>query len=213
MRQVRINIIDYGMGNIRSISNAMQLLNCEVNLVSDAKSIIDCDALILPGVGSFGEAMKNLRARKLVEPIVTAVENYSIPVLGICLGMQLLANSSEEGGFHKGLSLIPGVIKKIPSSKDLKLPHMGWNDIFVKHSQPIFRNISNNSDFYFVHSYRFECDDLYISSITNHGVDIVSSVHKGHILGVQFHPERSQRKGILILQNFVKYIESNIKNR
>jgi len=211
MRRVRINIIDYGIGNIRSISNALELLNCEVHLTSDIELITDCDALILPGVGSFGEAMKNLNARKLVEPIINAVENCSIPILGICLGMQLLAESSEEGGNHNGLSLIPGVVKKIPLNKGLKLPHMGWNGIFVKHSQPLFHDITNDSDFYFVHSYRFECDDLYISSITNHGVDIVSSVQKGHIFGLQFHPERSQRKGILILQNFVKYLESNIK--
>jgi len=211
--RIRINIIDYGVGNIRSISNAMQLLNCDVRLTSDIESITDCDALILPGVGSFGEAMKKLRERKLIEPIVTAVEDCSIPVLGICLGMQLLADSSEEGGNHKGLSLIPGVIRKIPPSEDLKLPHIGWNDIFVKYSQPILHNISNNSDFYFVHSYRFECDGLYVSSITNYGVDIVSSVQKGHIFGIQFHPERSQRNGIFILQNFVKYVEDNIKSR
>ena len=211
MRQVRINIIDYGIGNIRSISNALELLNCEVHLTNDIESLTDCDALILPGVGSFGEAMNNLRKYKLVEPIIEAVENLSIPILGICLGMQLLADSSEEGGNHKGLSLIPGVVKKIPLSMSVKLPHMGWNGIFIKYSKPLFQDINNDSNFYFVHSYRFECEDLYISSITNHGVDIVSSVQKGHIFGVQFHPERSQRKGILILQNFVKYLEANIK--
>jgi glutamine amidotransferase len=209
MKRPKINIIDYGIGNIRSISNAMELLNCDIQLTSDKKSISNCDALILPGVGSFSEAIKNLNSRNLIEPIISSVENRSIPILGICLGMQLLADSSEEGGNHKGLSLIPGVVKKIPISENLKLPHMGWNGIFVKNNQPLFHNIKNDSDFYFVHSYRFECQNKYISSITNHGVDIVSSVQKGHIFGIQFHPERSQRKGILILQNFVKYIQNN----
>ena len=210
MRPTKINIIDYGMGNLQSVRNALERVGCEVLVSSNPATLSDADALILPGVGAFGEAMSNLHKRKLVEPLRRAVLDDGIPLLGICLGMQLLADSSEEGGNHTGLSLIPGQIRAIPESTGLHLPHIGWNDLSVCTHDPLFLDLPDKSAFYFVHSYRFECDPAYISAITDYGVDITAAVQRDHIFGVQFHPERSQRKGLRLLRNFIDFVEMTI---
>ena len=207
MRQTKINIIDYGMGNLQSVRNALELIGCEVLVSSNPKDLSTADALILPGVGAFGEAMNNLHKRKLVEPLKRAVIDDRKPLLGICLGMQLLADSSDERAHHQGLSLIPGQVIAIPESIGLHLPHIGWNDLSICMRDPLFLNLPDKSAFYFVHSYQFDCDPAYISASTDYGADITAAVQRDHIFGVQFHPERSQRKGLSLLRNFIDFIE------
>lgn len=202
-----IKIIDYGMGNIQSVKNAFELLNNKVEIINDPSSIKNADGIILPGVGAFSNAMKNLKERKLIEPLKEAVINQKVPLLGICLGMQLLADNSEERGNNEGLSFISGKIRKIPHKEGYRLPHVGWNDVTVKKKEPLFKNIIDKGSFYFVHSYRFECDDEFVVATTNYGQNINAVVRKENIFGVQFHPERSQRKGLHLLANFVNYIK------
>jgi glutamine amidotransferase len=213
MRQIRIDIIDYGMGNLQSVRSALELLGCNVQISDSHKAFADADALILPGVGAFGEAISNLQQRKLIEPLQRAVVEERKPLLGICLGMQLLADSSEERGNFCGLSLIPGQIKIVPVSGGLRLPHIGWNGVEVLKKEPLFNDIPEGGAFYFVHSYHFDCDRAYVAGVTDYGMDITAAVQKGHIFGVQFHPERSQRKGLYLLRNFVDFAESTIRDK
>lgn len=205
---MNIKIIDYGMGNIQSVKNAFELLNTKVEIISDPSNIENSDGIILPGVGAFGNAVKNLKERKLIEPLKDIVINKKIPLLGICLGMQLLADKSEEWGDHDGLSLISGKIRKIPHKEGLRLPHVGWNEVTIKKKDPLFKNIIDKGSFYFVHSYRFECDEKFVLATTDYGHKINAVIRKENIFGIQFHPERSQRKGLYMLSNFVSYIKS-----
>ncbi len=205
---ILINIIDYGMGNIQSVKNAFEILDCKVEVIDKPQDLSNADGIILPGVGAFANAISNLEERQLVHPLQDAVLEKGIPLLGICLGMQLLADSSEERGISKGLSFIPGKIKKIPELKGYRLPHVGWNEVEVQNEQPLFKDIDTNSSFYFVHSYRFECEKKYISSITDYGQKITASVQKDHIFGVQFHPEKSQKKGFYLINNFIGYVKN-----
>ncbi len=205
---ILINIIDYGMGNIQSVKNAFEILDCKVEVIDKPQDLSNADGIILPGVGAFANAISNLEERQLVQPLQDAVLEKGIPLLGICLGMQLLADSSEERGISKGLSFIPGKIKKIPELKGYRLPHVGWNEVEVQNEQPLFKDIDTNSSFYFVHSYRFECEKKYISSITDYGQKITASVQKDHIFGVQFHPEKSQKKGFYLINNFIGYVKN-----
>lgn len=213
MRKVRLVIIDYGMGNLQSVRNALERLGCHVQLSSDPSAISEADALVLPGVGAFGEAMSNLSQRRLVEPLRNAVLNEGKPLLGICLGMQLLADDSDERGTNKGLSLIPGHVRSIPVPKGFMLPHVGWNGVRIKKPEPLFSDLQDGDAFYFVHSYRFECDSNYIAGITDYGVDVTAAIQKDRIFAVQFHPERSQRKGLRLLRNFVDFVETTIPER
>jgi glutamine amidotransferase len=208
MTKMLIDIIDYGMGNVQSVRNAFELLGCEVRLSGDPERIKDADALVLPGVGAFGEAMSNLRQRRLIEPLRDAVLNDGKPLLGICLGMQLLADESDEHGTHKGLSLIPGHVRSIPVPKGFMIPHIGWNGVRLAQPAPLFRHLQDGDAFYFVHSHRFEGEAEHVVATTNHGVDITASIRKDRLFAVQFHPERSQRKGLQVLRNFVSYVES-----
>jgi len=205
---INIKIIDYGMGNIQSVKNAFELLDCNVDIIDNPSDIHAADGIILPGVGAFGNAITNLEQKKLIDPLKDAVLNKKIPLLGICLGMQLLADSSEERGSSKGLSFISGNIRKIPEMQNYRLPHVGWNDINIKKTDPLFKNILDKSSFYFVHSYRFECDDRYVVATTDYGQNINAVVQKEHIFGVQFHPERSQRKGFHLINNFIDYTKA-----
>ncbi len=213
MKRTKIDIIDYGMGNLQSVRNALERIGCQVRISSESSALVDADALILPGVGAFGEAMNNLQQRKLILPLQRAVLDEGKPLLGICLGMQLLADSSDERGNHQGLSLIPGNIREIPILSDLRLPHIGWNNVAVRKRDLLFRDIQDGSDFYFVHSYHFVCDPAYITGVTDYGMDITAAVQKEHIFGVQFHPERSQLKGLRLLRNFVDFAESILGDR
>jgi glutamine amidotransferase len=206
-----IKIIDYGMGNIQSVKNAFELFDCNVQIINTPEEIDKADGIILPGVGAFGNAIKNLHEKKIVEPLQEAVLEKGIPLLGICLGMQLLADSSEERGSNKGLSLIPGSIQEIPKIEGYRLPHVGWNDLRIKNKENLFKGIADKSSFYFVHSYRFECSEDYVIATTDYGQNINAAVQKDHIFGAQFHPERSQKKGLHLIKNFINFI-NNKKN-
>ena len=207
MNTINIKIIDYGMGNIQSVKNAFELLDCNVEIIDNPSGIHDADGIILPGVGAFGNAISNLEERKIIGSLKDSVLNKKTPLLGICLGMQLLADSSEERGNSKGLSLISGNIRRIPELHSYRLPHVGWNDIDIKKDDPLFKNINDKSSFYFVHSYRFECDEKYVVATTDYGQQITAAVQKDNIFGVQFHPERSQRKGFHLINNFIDYVK------
>ncbi|HDK27823.1 MAG TPA: imidazole glycerol phosphate synthase subunit HisH [Candidatus Atribacteria bacterium] len=200
-----IVIIDYGMGNLKSVKNAFTKVGYKTVITNDLNQIKKANALVLPGVGAFRDAIKFLRIKKVDKELIKAIEEGK-PFLGICLGMQLLFSFSGEGGFFDGLDIISGKVKRFPNS--VKCPHLGWNKIkFTSNSNhnknPIFRDIPDESYFYFVHSYY--CEPNYratVSSITDYGLEFSSSIWKGNLFGVQFHPEKSSTLGLKILKNF-----------
>jgi glutamine amidotransferase len=198
-----ITIIDYGMGNLGSIQNMLKKIGVVSVITSDPEIIKESEKLILPGVGSFDQAMFNLNQLGLI----TIIQNKAAsgtPILGICLGMQLLANSSEEGELQ-GLGLVPGKVIKFHLPATYKIPHMGWNLVDCKSLHPLYEGfeILEEVRFYFVHSYHFVCVDEHdVSGTTNYGSNFISSVQKGNVYGVQFHPEKSHQFGQLLLKNF-----------
>lgn len=199
-----ITIIDYGMGNLGSISNMIKKVGGTCQLSNSIKDIKCAEKLILPGVGSFDQAMKNLNALNLVEPI-KEIAVRGMPIFGICLGMQLLADSSEEG-ILPGLGLIKGKVTKFNEGNGLKIPHMGWNLVHYNDRSPLFKdfNCFEETKFYFVHSYYFKCQyESSIAATTNYGIELTSSVISDNIMGVQFHPEKSHKFGIQMMKNFV----------
>jgi glutamine amidotransferase len=206
MSQPNLLIVDYGMGNIRSVHNAFIRLGCAVTLSQSAADFKTADAIILPGVGAFGEAMANLNKLNLVEPLRDAALNQKKPFLGICLGMQLLAESSAERGENTGLSLIPGRVEKIPAPAGLRLPHVGWNSVRIHKPEPLFATARDGESFYFVHSYHFTCAPDYIAATTDYGTEVVAAVQRDNVYGVQFHPERSQASGLRLLANFTRVV-------
>ena len=208
--KIKVLVVDYGMGNVKSIQNALVRLGCAVMTSDRAEDIMSADAIILPGVGAFGEAMANINARNIALSLSKAVKDNRIPLLGICLGMQLLADESEEHGSNKGLSLIPGKVHRIKVKQDLRLPHIGWNSIKLCQSTPLFKGIKDGDSFYFVHSYHFVGESRYVIATTDHGDDIVAAVQHDNVFGVQFHPERSQNKGFILLNNFVSFVQESI---
>ena len=200
-----ITIIDYGMGNLRSVFNALTLLGEDAHITSDPDEVLRAERLILPGVGAFGLAMHNLRERGLIDPLNEKVIQQGTPILAICLGMQLLAESSSEHGDHAGLGWIPGRVRMFEMD-GLKVPHVGWNDITVQGDPPLFKGLGSNKEFYFVHSYHFETDEAQvIAATTDYGYDFVAAVHRDNIFGTQFHPEKSQDNGLRVLRNFIAW--------
>lgn len=198
-------IIDYGMGNLRSVEKAFETVGVPVQLTNDPEVIKAAPGIVLPGVGAFSAAMKNLNDLGLVEPLKEAVVQGK-PFLGICLGMHLLLEGSEEGEPIPGLGLIPGWVKKLPPG--LKVPHMGWNQIHIKKETPILKGIQEEAYFYFVHSYY--CDpegSEMIATSTDYGIDFTSIIAKGNVFGIQFHPEKSSSMGLQILKNFGGLVE------
>jgi imidazole glycerol phosphate synthase, glutamine amidotransferase subunit len=205
---VLIALIDYGLGNLRSVQKAFEHLGVPVAVTQDPNHIRRARKLILPGVGAFSAGMQGLRQRGLIEPIVQAARN-SVPFLGICLGMQLLFDESEEvsQGFQpeKGLGLIPGRVVRL-QGKDLTIPHMGWNQIQPVRDSALLRGLSPGAYAYFVHSYICQpTNPEAIVAVTDYGGNFASVVELGTIWGIQLHPEKSQRVGLNILQNFINY--------
>lgn len=205
---MKISIIDYGMGNITSVENAMKKLNCTITVTNDIEEIKSSDGLILPGVGAFGKAVDNLKTLNLFDAIKEVVTEQKTPILGICLGMQLLADVSYERGKFEGLGLIPGEVKKINIEKrGLLLPHVGWNPVGIEIDSPLYKDVDNNRSFYFVHSYHYECDEKYISGKVSYGALMTASIQRDNIFGVQFHPEKSQTNGLILLDNFKAQVQ------
>lgn len=195
-----IAIIDYGMGNLASVQNAFAKLGWKSFTTSDPDEIAEAERVVLPGVGAFADAMKNLRQRG-IDSSLYELERRKTPLLGICLGMQLLFSESEENGLHKGLDLIPGRVKRFQIP--YKVPHMGWNDILVKPGKRILSGVSDNSYFYFVHSYYVLPDDPDVIAATCHyGHEFSCAVEREHLFATQFHPEKSGTTGLRILKNF-----------
>jgi glutamine amidotransferase len=200
-----IAIIDYNAGNIKSVSNAFTKLGGCVEVTNNPTIISNSSAIVLPGVGSFGDALKNLQYYKLVDILKKEIKRK--PFLGICLGMQLLFENSSEQGLHEGLGIFKGKIIKIPSN-GVKIPHMGWNQInIVKSDSKLFKSMENFINFYFVHSYYVMCkESKIVSSTTEHGINLTASIEKDNIFAVQFHPEKSSAAGMKVLQNFLEFV-------
>ena len=197
-----IAIIDYDAGNIRSVEKAMAKLGQEVWITRDRERIMNADKVILPGVGSFGDAMAHLREYNLVEVIKDVVAEKK-PFLGICLGLQLLYESSEETPGVEGLGILKGKILKIPEQEGLKIPHMGWNSLHLQNDGRLFRGIEQNPYVYFVHSYYLKAEEEEtVKATTEYSVKIHASVEKDNIFACQFHPEKSSAVGLQILKNF-----------
>jgi glutamine amidotransferase len=200
-----IAIIDYGMGNLRSVQKAFQKVGVEAVITDERETIESARAVVLPGVGAFGDAMTNLRSQDLVEPIERVVEQGK-PLFGICLGLQLFFEESEEMGLHKGLGLFPGRVRRFDVG--LKVPHIGWNQVHIRRQSPLLDGLADGSYAYFVHSYYVEpTEDDIILTTTDYGLNFTSIVGRGTIFGIQFHPEKSQDVGMRILSNFVAMIE------
>ena len=198
-----IAIIDYDAGNIKSVEKALLLLGQEVKITDDAKEILSADKVVLPGVGAFGDAMGNLERRGLV-PVIRETVEKGTPFLGICLGLQLLFERSDEAPGVAGLGILPGEILRIPSKEGLKIPHMGWNSLRLEHGGRLFDQVSEQSYVYFVHSYYLKAgEEEIVKASTEYGVHIHASVEKGNVFACQFHPEKSSEVGLRILSNFV----------
>ncbi len=200
-----ICIIDYGAGNIESVRKALEYIGADCVVSADKEVLAAADAAILPGVGSFGDAMNELRSRGLEEPIKDFIASNK-PFLGICLGLQILFESSEESPGAVGLGVLKGKIVRIPDGEGLKIPHMGWNSVEIKKDDALFKDIPNNPYVYFVHSYYLKAEEDIVTSVAEYGVNIHASVAKGNLRACQFHPEKSGELGISLLKNFVATI-------
>ena len=199
-----IAIIDYDAGNILSVAKALQKLGEEPVLTRDKEEIMKADKVILPGVGAFGDAMEKLDKYGLVDVIKDFVKSGK-PFLGICLGLQLLFESSDEAPGVKGLSILPGVIKKIPNGEYTKIPHMGWNSLEYNKNGRLFKEINEGAYVYFVHSYYLEAADTNnVVAMTDYNVKVHASVERKNVFACQFHPEKSGEVGLKILDNFIK---------
>lgn len=209
-----IAIIDYGMGNLRSVQKAFKAVGQQAVVTRDARAIGDASHVVLPGVGAFGDCMENLDRYGLIDPVRRAVQSGK-PFLGICLGLQLLFTESEEFGRHLGLDLIPGKVRRFTSGSEeapdqtmahLKVPHMGWNDVRVTRTAPPLKGIESGAYLYFVHSYYVEPQDGGVAcTMTDYGRSFVSSVWRDNVFACQFHPEKSQSLGLRIIRNFAEW--------
>ena len=198
-----ITIVDYDAGNLKSVEKALISLGETPRISRDPEEIRRAQKLILPGVGAFGDAMENLRRFGLVEPLREAAA-AGTPLLGICLGMQLLFDDSEETPGVKGLSILPGSILRIPAAPGLKIPHMGWNSLAIRENSRLFAGIPQDVHVYFVHSYYLKAQrEEDVAAVTDYGTRIHAAVESGSVFGCQFHPEKSSRVGLSILSNYI----------
>jgi imidazole glycerol-phosphate synthase subunit HisH len=199
-----IAIIDYGMGNLRSVQKGFERMGREAVVTRDPRTILDAGKVVLPGVGAFPDCMRNLEEYGLIDAVHKSIVSGK-PFLGICLGLQLLFTESEEFGISKGLDIIKGRVIRFKGAefKDLKIPHMGWNSASIKRRPPAMADVPNNNYFYFVHSFHVVPEDKgVVATTTNYGIDFISSIWKDNIFAVQFHPEKSQALGLSILKHF-----------
>jgi glutamine amidotransferase len=199
-----IAIIDYGMGNLRSVQKGFERMGREAVVTRDPRAILDAGKVVLPGVGAFPDCMRNLEEYGLIDAVQKSIASGK-PFLGICLGLQLLFTESEEFGLSKGLDIIKGRVIRFKGAefKDLKIPHMGWNSASIRRRPPAMADVPDSNYFYFVHSFHVVPEDKgVIATTTNYGIDFISSIWKDNIFAVQFHPEKSQALGLSILKRF-----------
>jgi glutamine amidotransferase len=205
-----IAVVDYGAGNLRSVVNAFETIGTKISVVKDPDELARASAIVLPGVGAFGDCMEAIRRQELVEPLEELVFSQKLPYLGICLGMQFLAEESLEKGRHRGLGWIQGKVELMsPNDGNFRIPHMGWNDISYSETCPLFEGLDEKPVFYFVHSYHLVVTEDKADCVTAscwHGLTVTAAVQKDNIFGVQFHPEKSQENGLKLLENFIKSI-------
>jgi glutamine amidotransferase len=200
----KVGIVDYGMGNLRSVYNAVKVCGAEPELIAQPEALRGADCLILPGVGAFGDAMEKLRAGAWL-PALDDFAGTGRPVLGICLGMQLMAQDSDEGGLREGLGWFPAKVRRFPEGTGLKVPHIGWNDLHYQAGHPLFRKLPPAPDVYFVHSYRLECEvPGQVLAWSDYGGPFTAVIGRDNLYGVQFHPEKSQQAGLALLRNFLE---------
>jgi glutamine amidotransferase len=209
MAKVTVALIDYGMGNLGSVSKALETVGFSVLKTNRAEDIEKADAIVLPGVGAFGDAMKHLKELKLIDTLKREILDRKKPFLGICLGLQLLFERSYEFGEHKGLGIFEGEVLHF-GDRVHKVPHMGWNEIHPKREHPILKNLKNGGFFYFVHSYFVspKSGEIVLTETDYDGFYFTSGVAYENILAFQFHPEKSQRKGLQLLKNFLEFVKS-----
>jgi glutamine amidotransferase len=204
-----IAIIDYGAGNLRSVVNAFEFIGQKPRIVNTSNELKQASAIVLPGVGSFGEGVAHLRSLALIESLNQEVLVKKKPYLGICLGLQFLASESSEHGRHEGLGWIPGSVERLKAAPGIRIPHMGWNNVRPVGVSRLLQGFADDPVFYFVHSYAFvpppDHQDVVVGTAW-HGQDIAAVVEKENIVAVQFHPEKSQADGLRLLENFVKMI-------
>ena len=204
-----ITVVDYGMGNLRSVSKALEKVGFDVKVSSNKEDIKNAKGIVVPGVGAFGDAIHNLERFELKDEIINAI-NEGKPYLGICLGLQILFEYGYEFGEHEGLGILKGKVIRFENKESFKVPHMGWNQIHLKKTAGMFSNIKEGEYFYFVHSfYAAPSDENVISSITDYSVDFCSAVQKDNIWAVQFHPEKSQKAGLKLLHNFKEFVDKS----
>jgi glutamine amidotransferase len=197
-----IAIVDYEMGNLRSVQKALERVGHASTITSDPAVLADAEKIVLPGVGAFRDAIAALRERKLEGPIRAAIDSGR-PFLGICLGLQLLFETSYEDGQHEGLGIIPGKVVRFSVPREYKVPHMGWNQLQFHRRPPVFQGVEEGAHFYFVHSYYVAPRDAdVVATNTDYGGTFCSSIWRGNVFGVQFHPEKSQAAGLRLLKNF-----------
>ena len=206
-----IGIIDYGMGNLRSVFNAFEFIGAAVEIISDPRDLKRATGIVLPGVGAFGDGIRNLHTRGFVGAMEEEVRSKGKPLLGICLGMQLLAKTGYEYGENPGLGWIDGVVDRLPvpeAEPRLRIPHIGWNDVRFAKRDGLFAGLGETSCFYFVHSYALRpTDGGIVSGECGYGANFVAAIETGNIYATQFHPEKSHRAGLTVLRNFIRLVK------
>jgi glutamine amidotransferase len=204
-----IAIIDYGMGNLRSVEKAFQSLGADVVVTGDPEEVCQADGVVLPGVGAFGDAMENLRRQGMI-PAIEETVRVGKAFLGICLGMQLLFSTSEEHGLHEGLNLIPGHVRRFRG--DFKIPHIGWNDLKLQRGHALLDGVRDGDYVYWVHSLFVEPHDrAVLLATTDYYGEVPGIVGTGNVFGIQFHPEKSSRVGLTLLNNFVQLVREGVR--
>lgn len=199
-----IAIIDYGAGNLRSVAKALERLGASCQVTSEPKQVLEAQAVLFPGVGAAAEAMLKLREAGLVEPLRQLVAEGR-PIFAVCLGLQVLLSFSEEGGWHPCLDIIPGTVRRLPAN-GLKVPHMGWNQVWQKADHPLFEGIPDGADFYFVHSYYADPEDAsVVAAVTEYSIPFCSVAIRGNLVATQFHPEKSGAVGLKMYENFLRW--------
>ncbi len=205
---MKVAIIDYEAGNLRNVQKAIEKFQCKAEIISNGEDLQNFDSIVLPGVGSFYHGMKKLYERNFNKFLKQEVLIKKKPILGICLGMQLIGSKGEEGKICEGLNLIPFEVRSFNVS-ELRIPHIGWNNVKINSNSKLFKNVPDESDFYFVHSYHVaQIEKKYISGCCEYGIQFPAAIESENIFGTQFHPEKSQKYGLRIIENFLQ-ISSN----